>query len=244
MSAAAPQPRDEDRALFYERFADEFDSRMNQYEVGKRLRLVFDIVLGDQPLHSKRFLDAGCGTGLFSRAARERGADVTSMDVGEALLQQVAMKTDSTRVVGDLLALPFPDRSFDIVLCTEVIEHTYEPSVAIAELARVTAAGGMLIVTTPNAAWHWAIRVAQRARLRPYEGFEHWVSWKDLARWMQEHDLDITARAGFNAVPFVHPRLYALNDSLDRYGDRAWGRYMINMLVTARRPRPAEEAVC
>src|SRR5690606_18152192 len=50
----------EGRALFYERFADAFDSEMNRYEVGKRLALIFDDVLADHAVHGKRLLDAGC----------------------------------------------------------------------------------------------------------------------------------------------------------------------------------------
>ncbi|MDX6278521.1 MAG: hypothetical protein QOJ72_2649, partial [Nocardioidaceae bacterium] len=50
-----------DRAMFYERFADQFDERMNRYEVGKRLRLVFDDALGQEELRGRRMLDAGCG---------------------------------------------------------------------------------------------------------------------------------------------------------------------------------------
>lgn len=226
----------EDRALFYERFADEFDSRMNRYEVAKRLRLVFDDVLRDTSLVGVRFLDAGCGTGLFSHAARERGAEVTSLDVGEGLLRQVAKKTDSRLVVGDLLALPFAARSFDFVLCTEAIEHTRDPAAAIAELTRVTGAGGTLVVTTPNARWHPAIRMAEALKLRPYEGLENWVRWHDLSAWIEAGGMEIQERRGFNPVPFVAPVLYPLNDHLDRYGHRRWGRYMINMLVTARRP--------
>src|SRR3712207_2460903 len=117
---------DDGRLQFYERFAGEFDARMNRYEVTKRLRLVFDEALPD--ISGLDLLDAGCGTGLFSQVAVERGARVTSLDVGEGLLAEVAKKCDSRRVVGDVSALPFESESFDVVICTEVIEHTRDPA--------------------------------------------------------------------------------------------------------------------
>jgi 2-polyprenyl-6-hydroxyphenyl methylase/3-demethylubiquinone-9 3-methyltransferase len=227
-----------ERAAFYERFADEFDDRMNRYEVGKRLRLVFDDALGGVSLEGRTLLDAGCGTGLFSAAAAARGARVTSLDVGERLLEQVARKTDSERVVGDVASLPFADDRFDFVVCTEVIEHTMDPHRAVNEVARVLAPGGTLVLTTPNRVWHPAIRLATKLRLRPYEGIENWVRFGDLRAWLTGAGIELRRYGGFNALPFVHPVLYRPNDRLDRFGDGALGRFMINIVAIGRK-RPA-----
>jgi SAM-dependent methyltransferase len=227
-----------DKALFYERFAPHFDASMNRYEVNKRLRLVFDGILGSRDLRNVSLLDAGCGTGLFSLEACRRGASVTSMDVGEGLLAMVAEKCDSTRVVGDLQALPFDDDSFQIVLCTEVIEHVQDPLGAIGELARVLRPGGTLILTTPNRIWHPAIRLAGALRLRPYEGFENWIGWRTLLRSVERSGLEIERWSGFNALPFLFPATYPLIDLLDRLGSTPLGRTMINMLVVAAKPIP------
>ena len=150
---------------------------MNRYEVNKRLALVFDRLLGADDLRGKAFLDAGCGTGLFSAAAAQRGAQVISLDVGEKLLAEVALKCKSDRVVGDLAALPFGDAAFDVVLSTEVVEHLRRPEQGVKELCRVVKPGGILLITTPNRVWRPAVLFATRVRLRPYEGIENWVSW-------------------------------------------------------------------
>jgi 2-polyprenyl-3-methyl-5-hydroxy-6-metoxy-1,4-benzoquinol methylase len=224
----------QDRELFYERFAADWDSQMNAYEIGKRLRLVFDDVLADEELEGREFLDAGCGTGHFSAVAASRGARVTSLDVGDALMAEVARKVDSERVVGSILDLPFADRSFDVVLSTEVIEHTPRPAQAVRELARMVRPGGLLVVTTPNRVWHPAIRLANVLNLRPYEGLENWVLPSQLRYWLEGAGHEVVQERGFNAVPFVHPSLYPLNDWLDRFGGRAPGRVMINMLTVSR----------
>ncbi|KKQ15996.1 MAG: hypothetical protein US30_C0025G0008 [Candidatus Moranbacteria bacterium GW2011_GWF2_36_839] len=51
-------------------------------------------------------------------------------------------------VVADAHDLPFEDGKFDIILCTEVLEHLHSPHVAISEMKRVLKVGGKLILTT------------------------------------------------------------------------------------------------
>jgi 2-polyprenyl-3-methyl-5-hydroxy-6-metoxy-1,4-benzoquinol methylase len=229
----------ESRAYFYESFAASFDEEMNQYEVTKRLRLVFDKALGDLHLTGRRLLDAGCGTGLFSQMAAERGAEVTSLDVGPNLLSEVAAKCDTNRIVGDTLDLPFEDESFDLVISTEVIEHTTDPHLALRELSRVLAPGGTLVVTTPNRIWHFAIQLANALGLRPYDGLENWVGWSDIRRWVEGEGLRVIDHRGFNAFPFVHPLTYPAVDRLDKLGRRRPGRVMINQLLKAEKaPSP------
>lgn len=53
--------------------------------------------------------------------------------------------------VSDITSIPVPDASFDVVLCTEVLEHVPKPIEAIQELSRVLAPGGTLLLTAPLA---------------------------------------------------------------------------------------------
>lgn len=52
-------------------------------------------------------------------------------------------------VVGDMLALPFPDASFDTAICTQVMEHVREPWTMVQEIARILRPGGTCVLTTP-----------------------------------------------------------------------------------------------
>ena len=51
--------------------------------------------------------------------------------------------------VSDILNIPVPDKSFDVILCTEVIEHIPDPISAIKEISRILKPGGSLLITAP-----------------------------------------------------------------------------------------------
>lgn len=97
-----------------------------------------------------RILDAGCGEGFAMREVVGDGpAQVVGLD-GSAGAVRVAQGLNPRHrfMAGDLYGLPFPDRSFDLVLCMEVLEHLDAPERGLAELCRVSA--GWLLLSVPN----------------------------------------------------------------------------------------------
>lgn len=222
-----------EKGLFYDRFASEFDRKMNMYDTEKRVRIVFNTLLNPAEVKGKALLDAGCGTGWFSRRAVELGARVTSLDVGENLLNEVKKKCASTRVVGDVTALKFEDNTFDVIVSSDVIEHTPDPRMAIREMARVLKKGGVLALTVPNNCWHFAVSVGNALKLRPYQGYENWVGWGALRKELERNGLVVKKQLGFHFVPFVVSALYPVIDHMDRYGEGLLGRFMVNIGVRA-----------
>ncbi|MEY2460140.1 MAG: hypothetical protein QOG30_1970 [Acidimicrobiaceae bacterium] len=96
-----------------------------------------------------RVLDVAAGNGNASLAAARRGADVTSADYVEALLDRALVRADAdglrlTTRVADAEALPFEDASFDCVLSTFGVMFTPNPGQAAAELIRVCRPGGRI----------------------------------------------------------------------------------------------------
>jgi len=227
-----PAPEGDRRARFYETFAEGWDDRMDQDELGKRMRLIFGRLIREEDVRGKRALDAGAGTGRFSKALSDRGARLVSLDVGEKLLERVRVKCAAETVVGSVLDLPFPAGAFDLVLSTEVIEHTTDPRRAVAELARVVAPGGRLVLTVPNRLWRPAILLANALHLRPYEGYENWVGYRELRAWVEAAGLVVERQEGFNLLPhtvFCKPAF----DFLDRL--HRLHPFMINIALVARR---------
>ena len=209
-----------DRTTFYDRMSadKDWDEWTNTYETQRRLDLIFGDLLEDVELQGVHFLDAGCGGGHFSARASARGAKVVSMDVGTHLLAQVAKRCSSQGTVGSVLQLPFPDASFDVVMSTEVVEHTTEPLAAVAAIARVVKPGGWLVLTTPGRLWQPVVRLASALRLRPYQGYENFV-WPQQARQVVEQQGIVVDRfEGFNLLPLFHPAFGGLHGVMDHVG--------------------------
>jgi len=94
-------------------------------------------------LSPRTFLDAGCGEGFVARRILDAVPDITltGCDVSGAALEIAASTNVAARfVAGSIVDLPFPDRSFDVVGCFEVLEHLPDdlPRRALSELARVS----------------------------------------------------------------------------------------------------------
>lgn len=114
-----------------------------------RLRELYAAVLELlAPLRAARLLDAGCGTGLFAALAAERGAEVHGLDAAPALVEYARRRVPGAEfVVGDIGALPFADRTFDAVTALNSLLYASDPPHALAELARVTAPGGRVVLS-------------------------------------------------------------------------------------------------
>lgn len=220
-----------DRSRFYDGIADEFDDVMNQYDVERRLEVMFDDLLEDCPLDGALVLDAGCGTGAFGQAALGRGARVVAVDIGPRLLARTREKGVTEVAAADVAMLPFPDGAFDVVLSSECIEHTPSPQASMRELTRVLRPGGRLALTCPNRTWYWSCAVADRLGIRHYRGLENWPSWPALRRWAEEGDLSVTRHRGLHLFPFMLEFTQPLLRKLDRMG-HAIGPLYVNQCIT------------
>lgn len=96
-----------------------------------------------------KVLDVGCGEMPF-RVLLGPEASYTGIDVASATA--FGMGSNPAIVPFDGRAIPFPEASFDHVLCTEVLEHVEEPSALISEMERVLRQGGTLFVAVPFSA--------------------------------------------------------------------------------------------
>ena len=101
----------------------------------------------------RRVLDAGCGIGYGAAILDRAGArQVTAVDIAEPIIEVAKQSVpDTVRCdVGDLVSLSYPNASFDLVVCLEVIEHVEDRDAVLDELKRVMSPDAFLLVSSPN----------------------------------------------------------------------------------------------
>lgn len=101
-------------------------------------------------VRGRRFLDVGCNIGCAVEAARRRGFAATGVELSaDAVAIGRSLFPACRFVQGTLAAIPAEER-FDLVMCTEVVEHVPDPAGFLAELTGRVAPRGLLLLTTPN----------------------------------------------------------------------------------------------
>ena len=117
-----------------------------------------------------RVLDVGCGPKPYFPFFADGAREYVGVDVVE---------NPAADLRGPVEALPVDDASFDLVLCTQVLEHCDDPAQAVRELARVTAPGGRVLASThgvqvyhPSPVDYWRWTAAGLRRL-----FEENAAW-------------------------------------------------------------------
>jgi len=213
-------------------------------------RLVRDLEAALKPLDGSvhDILDVFCGTrpyeDLLPRGTQRVGLDLTS-------------RYGVADVVTDEF-LPFPDASFDLVMCTQSLQYVPDLSGAVAEFRRVVRPGGAVLVTVPHV-WEYNRAVLEHRFTEPVLAalFASWdevrivenggraVTWTTitgrmlgLAEWSLGQRSHIS-RAAAPLFRAAHLLLNGLGMLLDRIeGGIAHGSNTLppNLLLTARRP--------
>lgn len=165
----------------------------------------------------RRVLDLGCAGGFMAEALASRGAEVTGIDPAEAAIAAARAHAQaagrSIRYdVGVGEALPYPDASFDSVVCVDVLEHVQDLDRVLAEVARVLRPGGWFCYDTINrtALARFAVVTMAEDVLRLLPKGTHdpalFVTPGRLAHGMGEAGLRPVASTGLGPV-FVNRRL-------------------------------------
>jgi len=165
-----------------------------------------------EPIPQGRLLDLGCydGSKTLRVKGRVRAADAYGIDFDRERLETAARRgvVVSYADLNTDLPLSFPDAHFDLVVCSEVIEHLFSPDILLQEVHRLLKPQGCALLTTPNLA-----------------------SWKNrlvlLCGW-QPFGTEVSTRYLFgnpfaNGNPVRHIRMFttrALEAAVRRYGFR------------------------
>lgn len=97
----------------------------------------------------RELLDVGCGNAWSSYAFANAGFSTTGVDLNPAAFE-CPPHANLQLATGSMMALPFPDDSFDIVSTYQCLEHIPDPRAGLQELSRVCRHGGAICVVGPN----------------------------------------------------------------------------------------------
>jgi len=207
-----------------ERYDHWFDTPVGKAVLKHEVTLVLDLL---RPIRGEKILDAGSGTGIFTREFLIRGADVVGLDISWAMLRWAQTKNEafSHRVVtADMTLLPFDDSVFDKTISVTALEFIEDEKKAVAELFRVTKPGGIVVVATLNSLSLWAIRRRERAR-QDRESIFNRVIFRSPAQLLAAASVSGTVRT---AVHFGKEDDPAELDRIERAGQgRETGAFIV-----------------
>ena len=225
--------------LAYESIAHDWETYISDFDTARRVKVLVHTLLGSATISGARVLEVGSGLGYFTREfVRCRPATMTAVDISPTLVQTLADSTSGVEcLVADALNLEavLGNRQFDIILSSEVIEHTPDPSRAFRQMADHLAPGGRLVVSVPNRRWKWLLVAIQTLGLRKnYQGFENWVAPQELHEWARQSGLVVLSTTGIHTLPWhLSHRLVETLDTL--LGPKNYG-LAVNLAILAQRP--------
>lgn len=131
-----------------------------------------------EPKPGKRILDVGTGTGVLVHALAPLVGDkgeVVGIDLSQIMIDEANSRAPQAKgnlrfEKGDAMALPYKDNSFDGAMSSIVFQHLPEPCIALSEMVRVTAPGG--VVTILEQDWEtFVVDCGDRAITRKISNF-------------------------------------------------------------------------
>lgn len=160
---------------------------------------------------ARRMLDIGAATGAFLRVARDRGWAVQGLELGE----------ESSRIAREKHGLPverktledarYPDASFDAVHLSHVLEHLLDPPSTLAEIRRILAGGGVLVMEVPAELGDLFARLRKIFLRRSPEPYA--VRSSHITFFTPQTLRRLVEQAGFKTVSLKTPRRNAVMDS-------------------------------
>ena len=140
-----------------------------------------------------KILDAGCGYGIYSIILADKGHNMNAIDIERKRINSInsmlneypKIKSRINLELGSLTSLPYKNEEFDVVLCSEVLEHIKQDEKAFSEISRVLKNKGFLILSVPT---------YTKNNIKEYKKFGHMkpgYSLKDIEKLATKNGLRV-----------------------------------------------------
>lgn len=124
------------------------------WHVGK-LKILEALIRFCRLPQNAQILDVGCGTGIVIQFLQKFGSP-EGIDISEDAVRFCQKRRTNKVGVGNALSLPYRDKSFNLVVAADLLEHIEDDVKAIQQMRRVLKKGGFLIVTVPAHKFLWS----------------------------------------------------------------------------------------
>lgn len=207
----------------FERESTNWEARYQHASFQARER-AFGKLLDRLTLAGQRWLDAGCGSGRFSRILAARGATVKGVDAAQGMVDAAKRLTAAQEFaptpaplfekITTIETLAEPSGAYQGVLCSSVLEYVNQPSLAIAEFARLLSSGGHLLISVPNRS-SWVRRtqkvvfnLTRLLGMRPRPGYlefsKHDYSLDSFSSLLEEHGFEVVGHEAYSATTRIN----------------------------------------
>ena len=145
-----PRPTIESLHYFYQQYLPEEESSIESWE--KMMKPIFNRAasLLQQYTREGQLLDVGTGFGFFLAEMKDKGWDVTGIEISQKAMDYARNVFGLTIHPGPMEKVGFPDNYFDAVTGFYVIEHLPYPMVFLRECHRILKPGGLLLLRYPH----------------------------------------------------------------------------------------------
>ncbi|MBD2460327.1 3-demethylubiquinone-9 3-O-methyltransferase [Oscillatoria sp. FACHB-1407] len=154
-------------------------------------------------------LDIGCGGGYSCEFLARRGAIASGIDQSKACIVAAQVHAQANQLTiayqhGHAEALPYGDRSFDVVVCVDVLEHVADALQTLREIYRVLKPGGIFCFDTINRTFKsklimiWLLEDLLREIPQGIHDWNKFITPNELTHWMQAIGFSEIEIKGFN----------------------------------------------
>lgn len=176
---------------------------LKQFMIKKFLAKLLNVLQGVKGNAAISLLDVGCGEGFISNFLYDNldGIQITACDFFVEALSKA--KEANQRSIcfeqADIMALKYADKSYDVVMATEVLEHLEDPRKALAELMRV--ARRAVVLSVPNEPFFCLGNLASGKNItrfgNPIDHINHWT-YREFKRFLSNN-----IRGGGDLLPSI-----------------------------------------